>query len=63
MYWVDPPSGWLYDFPKKWDGVGDLDEWIISQGYSKKLMKQHGKYFYVRMWEATDEDCTETNNT
>lgn len=63
MMWVDPPSGWLFGFPKKWDGVGNLNQWIIEQGYSEKLMKQHGKYFYVRMWEVKDEGSTEADNT
>jgi hypothetical protein len=41
-YYVDPPEGWRYGFPKVYDPAkdGDMVEWMISQGYPKKLAKQ-----------------------
>lgn len=53
--WVDPPAGWKYGFPKLWDRVGDMDEWIVAQGYPKKEMESYGKYFFVRQWEGNNE--------
>ena len=53
--WVDPPAGWKYGFPKLWDGMGDMDEWIVAQGYPKKEMESYGKYFFVRQWEGNNE--------
>jgi len=41
-YYVDPPEGWRYGFPKVYDPAkdGDMTEWMISQGYPKKLAMQ-----------------------
>lgn len=38
-YWVDPPSGWKYGFPKLYDPStdGPMREWMIAQGYPKAL--------------------------
>lgn len=37
--YVDPPSGWLYGFPKEWDKEKhpDLKAWMAENGYPKKL--------------------------
>jgi len=50
-YFVDPPSGWLYGFPKVWDSTNDspVDEWLIEQGYPEE-----GMVSYVRMWDAPE---------
>lgn len=44
-YWVDPPSGWMYGFPKVWDEDIDeeLPDWLAANGYTDLL-------YYVRMW-------------
>jgi len=52
--WVDPPSGWKYGFPKVWDGVGSMREWLIEEGYPQREIDSLGESFHVRMW--TDED-------
>ena len=41
-FWVDPPSGWAYGFPRLYDPAkdGDLTEWMIANGYPEKLARQ-----------------------
>jgi hypothetical protein len=41
-YWVDPPSGWRYGFPRLYDPAtdGDMVEWMISNGYPETLARQ-----------------------
>lgn len=41
-YWVDPPSGWRYGFPRLYDPQtdGDMTEWIIAHGYPEHLARQ-----------------------
>jgi hypothetical protein len=41
-YWVDPPSGWRYGFPRLYDPAkdGDMVEWMIANGYPKRLADQ-----------------------
>ena len=53
--WVDPPSGWMYGFPKLWNGDGDLNEWLIAQGYPKKEVDFFEGKPPVRMWEGNNE--------
>jgi hypothetical protein len=38
-YWVDPPSGWRYGFPKLYDPAkdGPMREWMVANGYPKAL--------------------------
>jgi len=50
--WVDPPSGWRYDFPKLWDGKGDVMEWIVKNGYPKREIDRLGDQFFMRYWAA-----------
>ena len=55
-FWVDPPSGWRYGFPKVYDAIHDnanIFEWIIEQGYPRKEAESYGKHFNYRMWEVT----------
>jgi len=59
MTMIDPPGGWKYGFPKAWNGEGDLTEWLIDNGYPKKEIESMGKYFYVRKWEASENDLNE----
>jgi len=56
--WVDPPSGWRYGFPKVWDGSKDpdVDNWMRQAGYPDEVRESYGKHFYMRMWEAVEED-------
>lgn len=41
-YWVDPPSGWRYGFPKLYDPEkdGPVTEWLIRNGYPETLARQ-----------------------
>jgi hypothetical protein len=36
---VDPPQGWKWGFPKRWDRAKhpDCREWMISEGYPREL--------------------------
>lgn len=56
--WVDPPSGWRYGFPKVWDGTKDpdVDNWMRQVGYPDEVRESYGKHFYMRMWEAVEDD-------
>lgn len=38
-YWVDPPSGWRYGFPRLYDPAkdGDMTEWLVANGYPQHL--------------------------
>jgi hypothetical protein len=56
--WIDPPSGWRYGFPKTWDQTGDMNEWLLSEGYPQQEIDACGNFFYVRQW--LDEADTNT---
>lgn len=54
---IDPPSGWMYGFPKpvheEFHTLGDdfdLRRWLVSEGYPKKDVELAIKY--SRYWEA-----------
>lgn len=49
--YVDPPFGWLYGFPKLWDGEGDMTEWLRKEGYPNPEDAA-----YVRCWYPSDDD-------
>jgi hypothetical protein len=38
-YWVDPPSGWRYGFPRLYDPAtdGPMRAWLVKHGYPKAL--------------------------
>jgi len=53
----DPPSGWKYGFPKVVpEGVDNLTEWLISEGYPQKEIDSCGQYFYTRSWHEEIEE-------
>lgn len=43
-YWVNPQSGWRYNFPKIWDSEThpNMIEWVILQGYPKAEFDKWG---------------------
>ena len=47
---IDPPSGWMYGFPKQLPDPPpeNLREWLVSEGYPQALMDSFGEYFYCR---------------
>ena len=54
---IDPPSGWMYGFPKAISrdaALFDLDEWLVHNGYPQKLINM-GMSKYCRFWEQEDE--------
>lgn len=57
-YWVDPPSGWKYGFPKVWDSIENhnVNEWMIDNGYPEKMIESMGDSFYCRMWEYQEDE-------
>lgn len=56
--WIDPPSGWKYGFPKKFDTEtdGDMHQWLVANGYPQEEIQDLGDYFYVRQWLTDEED-------
>ena len=55
---IDPPSGWLYGFPKPIpeDRRYDSLTWLVEQGYPQHLIDDLGEHFYCRYWEQPDKD-------
>ena len=54
--WIDPPYGWRYGFPKTWDQTGDMNEWLLSEGYPQQEIDACGDYFYVRQWYVEEDE-------
>jgi len=53
----DPPSGWKYGFPKVVpEGIENLNEWLVSEGYPQKEIDSYGQYFYTRSWYEEIEE-------
>lgn len=50
---IDPPSGWMYGFPKEYTKKPDEDfnEWLVHEGYPQKLIDEFGAYLYCRYWD------------
>ena len=55
---IDPPSGWLYGFPKEIpkDRLKDVTEWLIEQGYPKKTIDDFGEHFVYRTWTKYEDE-------
>ena len=57
--WIDPPGGWKYGFPRIYDPKKDnpdVVEWIVDQGYPRKVMESYKKYFNYRCWLAENQE-------
>lgn len=56
-YWVDPPSGWRYGFPRLYDPAsdGDMTAWMICQGYPEKLARQGLACTFTAMTEDDEK--------
>lgn len=52
-YWVDPPEGHMFGFPKVWDSETDpeFEQWLVNCGYENLEMAN-----YSRMWEYKEGD-------
>lgn len=54
---VDPPRGWMYGFPKKWDvdKEPDINKWMIKEGMPKEAVEEIEKYgLCYRLWRSDD---------
>ena len=49
---IDPPSGWLYGFPKliPENRKKDATVWLVEQGYPQNLIDELGENFICRYW-------------
>ena len=56
FYWIDPPSGWAYGFPKIYNARldGSINDWLLYNGYPDTYINED--WFHVRMWNATEEE-------
>lgn len=56
MLLIDPPSGWLYGFPKPYDNPNEVPmfEWLIDNGLPHELAELADKYG-CRFWEEPTE--------
>lgn len=54
-FWVDPPSGWQYGFPRLYDPAkdGPMREWMIAQGYPKALADKNLDCTFTATEETT----------
>lgn len=55
-FFIDPPAGWIYGFPKlvKVEDISafDLDKALIQLGYPAK----ENETLMTRIWEASEDD-------
>ncbi len=53
----DPPSGWVYGFPKPIpeERIKDVIAWLIEEGYPKSIIDELGEYFHCRYWEEPED--------
>lgn len=56
--YIDPPSGWKYGFPKVLpeEAKGRVLDWLVENGYPKKVIDSYGDHFYSRYWSEEKED-------
>lgn len=64
---IDPPSGWMYGFPKslppEYGPTFDLRQWFLANGYPEKdvaLALRHSRYWEVD--EPDVDDVVERSN-
>lgn len=52
---VDPPSGWMYNFPARWDDeIESYEEMLRRKNYPEKDIPFAMQY--TRQWKVADED-------
>ena len=51
---IDPPSGWLYGFPKVLPDPKpeSMHEWLVGNGYPQEEIDKMKEHFYCRYWET-----------
>lgn len=54
---IDPPNGWKYGFPMKFDMEkdGNLNEWLVSKGYPQSMVDIFDGIVPCRYWSEEDE--------
>lgn len=62
---IDPPSGWMYGFPKEYPAEGleglTLAEWLVDNGYPQwEITKWPALVNHCRYWE---EDLTDNKDS
>ena len=57
MLVYDPPSGWMYGFPKPFKPLpGEtLEETLLRDGYSEKEFDENGKVYWCRFLGGKEE--------
>lgn len=56
MNMIDPPTGWLYGFPKVFpDDVTNVNEWLVENGYPQEEVDCWADGVPCRFWEV--EEC------
>jgi hypothetical protein len=55
---IDPPSGWMYGFPKALPDPPpeDIKKWLIENGYPQRLVWQLGEDMFYRLWEESNDN-------
>ena len=59
---IDPPSGWLYGFPKpipKEERHRTL-AWLVENDYPQKEIDRYGNFFFCRYIEVDEENLTKS---
>lgn len=59
---IDPPSGWLYGFPKpipKEERHRTL-AWLVENGYPQKEIDLYGAFFFCRYLEVDEKTLTKS---
>lgn len=51
---IDPPSGWMYGFPKaitqeQYKAITNLKQWCIDNGYPLSEAISYGEYFNIQI--------------
>jgi len=53
---IDPPSGWLYGFPKPIpEDIKNVKKWLTENGYPQSEIDALGEHFYCRYWYEKDK--------
>lgn len=54
---IDPPGGWRYGFPKRYDNPNKLPigEWLVKNGYPKEELNEGFEPHWVRWITEKDE--------
>ena len=58
----DPPSGWRYGFPKPQPSDilsrEEFHDWLVSEGYPRKMIDDYGDHFYCRYWVVESDEIS-----